>query len=198
MTAPEQCSGAVFLSGCQPASARTFIINYNKENGLIRTANFTSFCLCAIMTNEENISLLLVLVRASALVRRRRHHRARCGPGPTDGISSVAEGVDLACRTNTLVDVDVAMFGSQREDILAMFEVLMSSKAVAESFQPHEQRGIEGCPFSFSGGGADVPRVHPLLLWTAAVSGWTHGAPSRQRELDMTIVFVPHGRRTEH
>ena len=42
------------------------------------------------------------------------------------------EGVELAYSTDILVDVDVALFGSQREDILAKFEVLMGDKAVTE------------------------------------------------------------------
>ena len=42
------------------------------------------------------------------------------------------EGVDLAYDTSSLVDVDVALFGSQRNAILEKFEVLMGDKAVAE------------------------------------------------------------------
>ena len=42
------------------------------------------------------------------------------------------EGVELAYSTDILVDVDVALFGSQREGILAKFETLMGDKAVTE------------------------------------------------------------------
>ena len=47
-------------------------------------------------------------------------------------IKPTMEGVELAYSTDILVDVDVALFGSQREDILAKFEVLMGDKAATE------------------------------------------------------------------
>ena len=47
-------------------------------------------------------------------------------------IKPTMEGVELAYDTSILVDVDVALFGTQRDSILEKFEVLMGDKAVEE------------------------------------------------------------------
>ena len=47
-------------------------------------------------------------------------------------IKPTMEGIDLAYDTSILVDVDVALFGTQRDSILEKFEVLMGDKAVEE------------------------------------------------------------------
>ena len=69
-----------------------------------------------LYANDENLALLAQLDQKSAV----------------KVIKPSMEGVELAYSTDILVDVDVALFGSQREDILAKFEVLMGDKAVTE------------------------------------------------------------------
>ena len=69
-----------------------------------------------LYANDENLALLAQLDQKSAV----------------KVIKPSMEGVELAYSTDILVDMDVALFGSQREDILAKFEVLMGDKAVTE------------------------------------------------------------------
>ena len=69
-----------------------------------------------LYSNDENLAMLAEIDQKTAV----------------KVIKPSMEGVELAYSTDMLVDVDVALFGSQREDILAKFEVLMGDKAVAE------------------------------------------------------------------
>ena len=69
-----------------------------------------------LYSNDENLQLLAEIDQKTAV----------------KVIKPTMEGVELAYSTDILVDVDVALFGSQREDILAKFEVLMGDKAVTE------------------------------------------------------------------
>ena len=69
-----------------------------------------------LYSNDENLAMLADIDQKTAV----------------KVIKPSMEGVELAYSTDILVDVDVALFGSQREDILAKFEVLMGDKAVTE------------------------------------------------------------------
>ena len=69
-----------------------------------------------LFSNDENLQLLAKIDQKTAV----------------KVIKPTLEGVELAYSTDILVDVDVALFGSQRADILAKFEVLMGDKAVTE------------------------------------------------------------------
>jgi iron(III) transport system substrate-binding protein len=69
-----------------------------------------------LYSNDENLQLLAKIDQKTAV----------------KVIKPSMEGVELAYSTDILVDVDVALFGSQRADILAKFEVLMGDKAVTE------------------------------------------------------------------
>ena len=69
-----------------------------------------------LYSNDENLAMLAEIDQKTAV----------------KVIKPSMEGVELAYSTDMLVDVDVALFGSQREDILAKFEVLMGDKAVTE------------------------------------------------------------------
>ena len=69
-----------------------------------------------LYSNDENLQMLAQIDQKTAV----------------KVIKPTMEGVELAYSTDILVDVDVALFGSQREDILAKFEVLMGDKAVTE------------------------------------------------------------------
>ena len=69
-----------------------------------------------LYSNDENLQMLAEIDQKTAV----------------KVIKPTMEGVELAYSTDILVDVDVALFGSQREDILAKFEVLMGDKAVTE------------------------------------------------------------------
>ena len=69
-----------------------------------------------LYSNDENLAMLAEIDQKTAV----------------KVIKPSMEGVELAYSTDILVDVDVALFGSQRDDILAKFEVLMGDKAVAE------------------------------------------------------------------
>ena len=69
-----------------------------------------------LYSNDENLAMLAQIDQKNAV----------------KVIKPSMEGVELAYSTDILVDVDVALFGSQREDILAKFEVLMGDKAVTE------------------------------------------------------------------
>ena len=69
-----------------------------------------------LYSNDENLQMLAQIDQKTAV----------------KVIKPTMEGVELAYSTDILVDVDVALFGSQREGILAKFEVLMGDKAVTE------------------------------------------------------------------
>ena len=69
-----------------------------------------------LYANDENLQLLAKIDQKTAV----------------KVIKPTLEGVELAYSPDILVDVDVALFGSQREEILAKFEVLMGDKAVTE------------------------------------------------------------------
>lgn len=69
-----------------------------------------------LYSNDENLQMLAQIDQKTAV----------------KVIKPSMEGVELAYSTDILVDVDVALFGSQRADILAKFEVLMGDKAVTE------------------------------------------------------------------
>ena len=69
-----------------------------------------------LYSNDENLALLAEIDKKPSV----------------KVIKPTMEGIDLAYDTSVLVDVDVALFGSQREDILAKFEVLMGDKAIEE------------------------------------------------------------------
>ena len=69
-----------------------------------------------LYSNDENLQMLAQIDQKTAV----------------KVIKPTMEGVELAYSTDILVDVDVALFGSQREDILAKFEVLMGDKAATE------------------------------------------------------------------
>ena len=69
-----------------------------------------------LYSNDENLALLAEIDKKPSV----------------KVIKPTMEGIDLAYDTSILVDVDVSLFGAQREDILAKFEVLMGDKAVEE------------------------------------------------------------------
>ena len=69
-----------------------------------------------LYSNDENLQMLAQIDQKTAV----------------KVIKPTMEGVELAYSTDILVDVDVALFGSQREGILAKFEVLMGDKAATE------------------------------------------------------------------
>ena len=69
-----------------------------------------------LYSNDENLQLLAQIDQKNSV----------------KAIKPSLEGVELAYDPEILMDVDVALFGSQREDILAKFEVLMGDKAVTE------------------------------------------------------------------
>ena len=69
-----------------------------------------------LYSNDENLALLAEIDKKPSV----------------KVIKPTMEGIDLAYDTSILVDVDVALFGSQRSAILEQFEILMGDKAVEE------------------------------------------------------------------